>query len=325
MDYFQMESPTLHMSTWRTFLALAQKHQCKMIHIDVKNAFLHGDVEEAVYMKQPEGFEDSEKPNHVCKLNRALYGLKQAARIWNLKMSQAMTDFKMKTHPKDPCLYFKINDDGKWAVAMLFVDDIFAIGDNGILSDLIRHLTNRFEIKVLGDAKRYISINITRNEDHSISLDQHDDIEKMLIRFGMDKSKQASTPEDPSFIIDDEKEKDEPMSEAVYRSAIGSLFWFALSTRPDIQHAVMVCSQYQAKPTKRAWTAVKRIFRYLRGTLYLALWIDVGDNFQLETYTDASHGDPHMRRFSVSGAVHMLGNAPISWTSRKQKSIIGKR
>ena len=270
-------------------------------------------------MRQPPGFEDPKRPNMVCKLDQALYGLKQASRVWNVRADQAMERFGLIRHTHDPCLYYLFKDDGEWMIVMLFVDDNFIAGSDQTLEKFIRHLSKEFETRILGAVKRFVGINVELQPNGAYHLDQHEDIEAMLKKFSMAECKPAATP----GLVDvssEQMKSGDPVDSTMYRSAIGSLYWIALATRPDILAPVNICSQYQSAPTKRAWDGVKKIFRYLRGTTDFPLVIDTGDDLSQCGFADSSHGDPILARHSMTGGVHFIGNAPVLWTANKQKT-----
>jgi hypothetical protein len=318
VDYFQTDSPTGHMAAFRLLLAKAQKFRTKIIHIDVKNAFLHGRVEEDVFMKQIPGYTDPKHPDWVCKLDGALYGLKQASRIFYQLVVKHASTFGLQRNPKEPCYFWKSYPDGTWMDLLVFVDDFSVTGDDVRIGEFIKFISSKLETKVMGELKRYIGVNVTRTPDGKFHLDQKEDIMDALKRFGLDQAKPASSPFDPSWTEIDVASP--PVNQSEYRSAIGSLFWFAMATRPDILASVVIASQFQSNPTKQCWTAVKRIFRYLLGTINLPLIIDVGENFVLQSFSDSSHGDPLLSRYSMTGSMHFVGNAPILWLSRKQRT-----
>jgi hypothetical protein len=318
VDYNLTESPTAHFATWRAFVAYSQKRGAKIVHLDVVTAFLHGKVEEDVYMRQLPGFEDSEHPDWVCKLDGALYGMKQASRVFYQLAAKHFLEHGLAVNPKDPCHFFKFGEGDYWLNLVLFVDDMNVSGSEKGLDDFIRFISKRLKIKILGEMTRYAGVQITKDGNGVYYLCQNEDIKKSLARYGLDTAKVAPTPFDSSWTEIDEDES--TINQSEFRSAVGSLFWFAMATRPDILSSVVIVSQFQEKPSKRAWTALKRIFRYLKGTVDQKLTIYVGEKPCLRSYSDASHGDPLLKRFSMTGSIHFYGNAPILWLSRKQRT-----
>ncbi len=252
------------------------------------------------------------------KKTLALYGLKQASRIFYHLVLKYLIEFGFLVNEADACFFRKVETDGTWMELVLFVDDINISGNSALINSFIRFISAKFQIKVVGELKRYIGINVKRASDESIHLDQSDDILKALKRYGLENIKPTVTPFDPAWSkIDEDKTE---VNQTNYRSMVGTLFWFAMATRPDILSSVVIVSQFQEKPTKQALFAVKRIFRYLKGTIDLPLIIRVGDNPTFESYSDSSHGDPLLSRYSMSGSMHFWGDAPILWLSRKQRT-----
>jgi histone deacetylase 1/2 len=318
VDYFQTESPTIHLATWRTFLAYAQSRKASTRHLDITAAFLHGVVTEDVYMQQIPGFVDEDSPDHVCKLDKAMYGLKQAGRVWNIRVNKALIDFELIRHTHDPCLYYQFKNKS-WLIVMLFVDDMFVTGDVSSMNTFTTFMGKQFDTKDLGPVTRFLGINVKLQPNGGYHLSQGEDIRKTLRDFKMENAKSAAEPGTIDLVpkgASDER----TVNQTVYRSAVGSLYWYALATRPDILAAVNIVSQHQAQPTQSAWTAVKKILRYLIGTADLPLVIKVGPSQTLTSYADSSHGDPSLQRFSMTGGIHYFGQAAVMWGSNKQRT-----
>ena len=160
------------MAAWRIFLTHAQMNNAKIVHLDVVNAFLHGDVPEDVYMQQIPCFEDSEHPDWVCKLDKALYGLKQASRIFYQFASKCFIEYGMKVDLHEPCHFFKKNSNGSWLDLILFVDDINIAGTNNEINKFIKHISQKMMIKIIGELTRYVGVNVSKDEKGSILLNQ---------------------------------------------------------------------------------------------------------------------------------------------------------
>jgi hypothetical protein len=319
-DYTETYSPVLKISSMRLLLAFVRKLGGVTAHLDAPNAFLNGDMEEdEVYMEQPEGYNDPEFPNHVCRLLKALYGLKQAPLRWNSKLNLSLVnDLKLTRHSHDPCVYYRFNQDGTWIITLVYVDDIILGGTTDEVNRAITVLKDSYKCVNLGPISRYIGISIVDQKD-GYFLNQSDEIERMLRKFDMWDVKSTTTPFDTN--LDHSNVKDAPPFDSTkYRSAIGSLLWFAVCTRPDIMFMVNALAQFQSAPTTRAYTAVKHIFRYLRGTLHLGILIK-GDDSPLTAYTDSSHGDKLLGRKSATGALYMFAGSPVHWICRKQRHV----
>lgn len=150
IDYTETFSPVVKFASIRTLLSIAAEQGMFMKQFDVKTAFLYGDLEEEVYMKQPIGFEDGS--NRVCKLVKSLYGLKQAPRCWNAKFTKFITDFDFKESEADACVFIRKSGNNTTFLA-IFVDDGLIISTNeSCIQPVIDFLLKHFEIKVF-DAK----------------------------------------------------------------------------------------------------------------------------------------------------------------------------
>ena len=321
VDYFQTESPVAKFSTFRMFTTIATHLGQKIHHFDIPNAFLNGDLSETVYMKQPPGYIDKDNPDFVCLLRKALYGLKQASLAWYIKLDDVLTSLGLHKHDSDPCLYYHFDSkSSEWAMVLIYVDDNAITGTDSLRNKIIEALVREFRAKDLGVASRYIGTSIETLPD-GLLLHQKKDIEETLHRFKLSNVTPLKTP------FNDKSHNDitnsQPFDETKYRSAIGTLMWYALSTRPDILFAVTSLAQYQANPTKLAWEALTRIFRYLKGTLSYGIFIPFKcekgtTSFLLRPYSDASYADPVLGLHSGSGIIFFLNDVPIHWISRKQ-------
>ena len=322
IDYFQTESPVCKFSTFRTFVVIATQKAEKIYHFDIPSAFLNGDISEEVYMKQPIGYIDSKFPDHVCFLLKALYGLRQASLAWYIKLDNVLTALGLFKHHADPCLYYLFQKDGNWVLVLIYVDDNAIAGTPKLRQIVIEALIKEFRAKDLGLASRYIGTSIEYFPD-GLLLHQKKDIEELLQKFKFFNITQLRTPFDKTATHRSISESD-VFDQSKYRSAIGSLMWYALSTRPDILFAVTALAQFQAAPTKTAWELITRIFRYLKGTLNYGIFIpfpkgDQPQTFTLQAYSDASWAIPIMENRSASGCIFFLNGVPIHWVCRKQR------
>ena len=273
VDFDEIFSPVVKMTTLRTVLGLVAIEDMELVQMDVKTAFLHGDLEEDVYMKQPEGFEQPGQEELVCKLNKALYGLKQGSRQWYQKFDAFMRSQKFKRSQEDHCLYTRKISDGSLLILILYVDDMLIAGKSiDEIANLKQMLSNQFAMKDLGDANHFLGMSIKRNRKKGIlELSQESYIQKVLQRFKMQEGKAVSTPL-PSYLKlskDDSPKSDAEkaeMAKVPYSSAVGSLMYIMIATRPDIAFAVGMVSRYMANPGKKHWIGVKHILKYLKVT-----------------------------------------------------------
>ncbi|RVW87889.1 Retrovirus-related Pol polyprotein from transposon TNT 1-94 [Vitis vinifera] len=326
IDYTEIFSPVVNMSTIRLVLGMVAVENLHLEQLDVKTAFLHGDLEEDLYMIQPEGFIVQGQENLVCKLRKSLYGLKQAPRQWYKKFDNFMHRIGFKRCEADHCCYVK-SFDNSYIILLLYVDDMLIVGsDIEKINNLKKQLSKQFAMKDLGAAKQILGMRIIRDKANgTLKLSQSEYVKKVLSRFNMNEAKPVSTPLGSHFKLSKEQspkteEERDYMSKVPYASAIGSLMYAMVCTRPDIAHAVGVVSRFMSKPGKQHWEAVKWILRYLKGSLDTCLCF-TGASLKLQGYVDADFAGDIDSRKSTTGFVFTLGGTAISWTSNLQKIV----
>ncbi|KAG7558728.1 Integrase catalytic core [Arabidopsis thaliana x Arabidopsis arenosa] len=327
VDYNEIFSPVVRHTSIRTLLAIVANQDLELEQLDVKTAFLHGVLEEEIYMTQPDGFQVPGKEDHVCKLNKSLYGLKQSPRQWYKRFDSYMMELGYIRSPYDCCVYTSKLKDESYVYLVLYVDDMLIAAkqmcDIQRLKDL---LSAEFEMKDLGAAKKILGMEILRDRSQNkLFLSQKGYIQKVLNRFGMLSAKPIDTPFAANihltmFANQSEEEK-EYMSRVPYANAVGSLMYAMVCTRPDLAHAVSVVSRFMGQPGKEHWLAVKRIFRYLRGTSDVGLIYGGEVPSLIAGYSDSDYaGDVDSRR-SMTGYVFTLGNSVISWKATLQPTV----
>ena len=327
IDFDEIFSPVVKMSSIRVVLSLTASLDLELEQLDVKTAFLHGDLNEEIYMSQPEGFEVKGKEHMVCKLKKSLYGLKQAPRQWYKKFDSFMVSHEYKRTDAYHCVYFRKFTDGNFIILLLYVDDMLIAGnDSKLIGKLKERLFKSFDMKDLGPAKQMLCMRITRDRKaKKLWLSQEKYVERVLERFNMKDAKSVSTPLANHFKLSrslcptttDEKEK---MASIPYSSAVGSLMYCMVCTRPDIAHVVSTVSRFLSNPGKEHWEAVKWIFKYLRGTSKLCLSFG-GSKPVLEGFTDADMAGDLDGRKSTSGFLFTFAGGAVSWQSKLQKCV----
>ena len=258
-------SPVVKHSFIRILLALVAQFDMELVQMDVKTAFLHGDLEEEIYITQPDGFKVAGKENWVCKLNKSLYGLKQSPRQWYKRFDQFMIGQNYTRSNFDHCVYFRKLQDGSFIYLLLYVDDMLIASRNqGEICKLKAQLSKEFEMKDLGEAKKILGMEIARDRHRgTLCLTQKQYLKKVLQRFSMsEKTKPVSTPLAPHFKLSalqcpKTEEEREYMSKVPNSNAVGSLMYAMVCTRPDISHAVGIVSRYMHNPGKEHWQVVK--------------------------------------------------------------------
>ncbi|KAK1611446.1 hypothetical protein QYE76_035119 [Lolium multiflorum] len=326
VDYDETFSPVAKLKSVRILLAIAAFFDYEIWQMDVKTAFLNGDIEEELYMVQPKGFVDPKNADKVCKLQRSIYGLKQASRSWNRRFDKVIKDFGFIQCHGEACIYKKVSGSSV-AFLILYVDDILLIGnDIELLSSVKGYLNNSFSMKDLGEASYILGIKIYRDRSRRlIGLSQSTYLDKILKKFRMDESKKGFLPMLPGKVLSKTQgpataEERERMSQIPYASAVGSIMYAMLCTRPDIAHAVSLTSRYQSDPGMEHWTAVKNILKYLKRTKDMFLCYGGDQELVVTSYTDASWNTPDDSK-SQSGYVFILNGAAVSWASSKQCTV----
>ncbi|GJR00009.1 zinc finger, CCHC-type containing protein [Tanacetum coccineum] len=262
--------------------------------MDVKTAFLNGDLDEEIYMKQPEGFVMPGHESKVCKLKKSLYGLKQAPKQWHQKFDDVVLSNGFSLNQADKCVYSKFDASGKGVIICLYVDDMLIFGtDQDQVNKTKEFLSSNFDMKDLGEAEVILGIRIKRG-NNGISISQSHYIEKILTKFNFANCSPVYTPVDPTVKF--RPNKGTLVSQLEYSRAIGCLMYAMISTRPDIAFAVGKLSRYTSNPSALHWQA-------------------------LEGYSDASWINNMEDHSSTSGWVFLLGGCAISWASKKQTCI----
>ncbi|KAM1225391.1 hypothetical protein ACFX2G_045116 [Malus domestica] len=317
LDYGETFSPVVKPTIVRLVLALAAQFDWPLRQLDVKNVFLHGVLQEEVYMAQPPRFVDATHPEFVCKLHKSLYGLKQAPRAWNERFTAFLPFLGFQHTYSDSSLFVKHAGESV-VILLLYVDDIIITGSSSAaITQVIHSLKTEFDIKDLGTLHFFLGIQITRHTN-GLFLSHTKYIRDLLHKTEMIGSKSCDTPCLPynRLLKDDGQPYNNP---TMYKSIVGALQYLTF-TRPDIAFSVHQVCQFMQAPMNSHFTAVKRILRYLKGTMHLGLTYSKGD-LNLKSFSDADWaGDPNDRR-STTGLVVFLGTNPISWSSKKQQTV----
>ena len=317
LDYFDTYAPVARMTSIRTLIALASIYKLHIHQMDVKTAFLNGDLNEEVYMEQPEGYVLPGNEKKVCKLVKSLYGLKQAPKQWHEKFDSVVLSNGFSHNSADRCIYSKFTKD-YGVIICLYVDDMLIIGTNleGIRQTK-EYLTSKFKMKDLNEVDTILGIKVHKHEI-GFALSQSHYIKKVLEKFEHLKIKESNTPYDPNFKL--EENIGRPVAQLEYASAIGSLMYAMHCTRPDIAFAVCKLSRFTGKPSNQHWKAIARVLGYLKKTINLGLHYNDYPAV-LEGYSDASWITNLSDNKSTSGWIFTIGGGAISWASKKQTCI----
>jgi ribonuclease HI len=298
-------------------LALAASQDLEIHQLDIKTAFLNGELEKDVWTQQPPGYETDD--GIACHLHKSLYGLKQAPRAWHAKLKEELEALGFTPSAADPALFIKFDTNPIYLLT--YVDDILVVtGDTTALIDTKTKIMSTFEARDLGTATCFLGMDIHRDRDaHTITLAQGRLTTDLLDQHGMTECKPLITPLSTATKL---TKDGEPLdtSTSGYSQLIGSLMYLSVCTRPDIAQAVGALARYMTAPTLAHWQAAKGILRYISGTASYGITFG-GNGLTLEAYCDADYaGDIDTRR-STTGYVFTLGGGAISWSSRLQPTV----
>ena len=317
MDYAKTFSPVIKAATVRLVLGQAVAQGWALRQLDVNNAFLQGKLNEDVYIAQPAGFFDRDKPHHICKLRKALYGLKQAPRAWYLELRTFLFVSGFTNSLADASLFI-FNSQGVTLYVLIYVDDIVITGNSiKAIDKFVAQLGNRFSLKDMGDLNYFLGIEAHITE-RGLLLTQQKYITDLLARCNMLDATPVSTPMASSrslqlnsgYALADGRE---------YRTVVGSLQYLHF-TRPDVAFAVNKLSQFMHCPTDEHWQAAKRVLRYLSGTRDQGIFLRSNNTLSLHAYSDADWAGNRDDYTSTGAYIVYLGSHPIVWSSKKQKT-----
>ncbi|GJX16394.1 retrovirus-related pol polyprotein from transposon TNT 1-94 [Tanacetum coccineum] len=285
--------------------------------MDVKKAFFNGELKEEVYVSQPDGFVDPDHPTHVYRLKKALYCLKQAPRAWYDTLSRFLLENKFLKGAVDLTLFTR-KTSKRILLVQIYVDGIiFASTDPKACDIFSNKMSSKFQMSMMGQISFFLGLQVSQNLG-GIFINQSKFALEILKKFGMDSCDPVDTPMVDRLKLDEDP-LGIPVDQTQFRSMVGSLMYLAAS-RPGLVFIVCMCARYQALPTKKHLEALKRVFRYLRGTINWGLWYPKDTAMALTAYADADHAGCQDTRRSTSGSAQFLRDKLVSWSSKKQKS-----
>ena len=320
IDYNEVFAPTSKHTTMRTLLSLVASEDMELHQLDVKTAFLHGDLEEDIWMLQPPGYEQG-GPRVACHLRKALYGLKQAPRAWHNRLKQELEKIGFTPSEADPGLYvmtMKLSN----VFVLAYVDDILIAGkDKAMVEQVKTVLASVFDVHDKGPANIFVGLEITRDRDkRTLTISQRRMTMDLVTKYGLADAKPKATPLAAGTRLT--SVEGEPLDTTVhhYSELIGSLLYVAVCTRPDISQPVGALSRYMSKPTVTHWNLARGVVRYLASTPNTGITYSASGG-DLLGYCDADFaGDIDSRR-STTGFIFLLNGGPISWQSKLQVTV----
>ncbi|GJX12315.1 retrovirus-related pol polyprotein from transposon TNT 1-94 [Tanacetum coccineum] len=322
IDFEESFAPVARLEAVRIFVAYAAHKSFPIYQVDVKTAFLNGPLKDEVYVVQPDGFVDPDHPEKVYRLRKALYGLKQTPKAWYDELSNFLMSKGFTKGTIDLTLFtIKYGED--ILLVQIYVDDIIFGSTNPKFSKRFEKLMHsRFEMSLIREMKFFLGLQIHQSP-RGIFINQAKYALEILKKHGMEKGQSIGTPMATKPKLDADL-SGEPVDQTDYRSKIGSLMYLT-SSRPDIVQAVCYCARYQARPTEKHLKEVKRIFRYLRGTINMGLWYPKGSGFELTAFLDADHAGCIDTRKSTSGGIQFLEHQSDTYVLTMKMEILLER
>ncbi|GJV64548.1 retrovirus-related pol polyprotein from transposon TNT 1-94 [Tanacetum coccineum] len=318
VDYMEVYAPVARMDTIRLMLALAAQRGWSIYQMDVKSAFLHGTLQENVYVQQPQGYVVKNSEHKVYKLQKALYGLKQAPRAWYSRIEAYFVNEGFIRSKYEHTLFIKRQEGDKILFVNIYVDDLLFTGnDEKMMEDFKISMKAEFEMTDLGKMRYFLGIEVIQNSA-GIHISQRKYAVDMLSRFKMVECNAVVNPMVPGCRL--RHDDGEPVDETLFKQLVGSLMYIT-STRPDIQFVVSFISRFMSKPTETHLAAAKRVMRYIQGTLDYGIWYKRGGKGKMEVFTDSDYAGDLNDRKSTSGYSVLWDGAAVSWSSKKQSIV----
>lgn len=317
IDYDDTFAPVVKMNTVRILLKLAAAKNWELHQMDVQNAFLHGDLDEEVYMRPPQGFKPSD-PSLVCKLHKSLYGLKQAPRCWFAKLSTALLEYGFVQCRKDYSLFTRVRGSTVLHI-LIYVDDLVIAGnDSAVIAQFKEYLHSCFRMKDLGALKYFLGIEVSRGPD-GIYLSQRKYCLDIISECGLTAGRPVDTPMEQNHKLasDNGPLYDNPSQ---YRRLIGRLVYLAV-TRPELSYTVHILAQFMKTPRQAHWEAALRTVHYLKGCPGQGIVLSSNPDLQVTAYSDSDYSSCPLTRRSLNSYVVMLGDSPVSWKTKKQDKV----
>jgi hypothetical protein len=318
IDFDEVFAPVARLDSVRLLLALAAQEGWMVHHMDVKSAFLNGELKEEVYVVQPPGYVKQGQEHRVYELSKALYGLRQAPRAWNIKLDITLKKLGFRQSPLEHGLYARSEGDTRLLVGV-YVDDLIVIGGcSKTISNFKEQMQAEFKMSDLGSLSFYLGIEVHQNKGR-ITLSQGAYAAKIVEKAGLTGCNPCATPMEPRIKLS--KTSSAPaMDGTLYRSLVGSLRYL-VNTRPDLAFSVGLVSRFMEKPTEDHMAAVKRIIRYVAGTIRLGCQYDRDENYKLVGFCDSDLAGDVDSSKSTTGVACFLGMNLVRWQSQKQRVV----
>ncbi|CAI7760041.1 unnamed protein product, partial [Closterium sp. NIES-53] len=344
IDFQEVFDPVAKAPMLRLLLAAAAVCGWKVEQMDVKMAFLYGVVDEEIYMKQPEGYDDGR--GRVCRLNKAIYGLKQAPRCWYARLVEVLEALGFKVSRCDESLFMTEGEEEK-VFLLVYVDDILLFSPSlERIKEVQGKLKETFQCKALGPVGYYLGLHVERDEVKGwLRLHRHKYLAAMGEKYGLEEGRSVKTPLPSGFQLHLDEEEGEVLEYELQRrfqSMVGSLMYASVNTRPDIAFSVSQLACVVSRPLQEHLDAAERLVRYCMATSRVGLQYSVHGQLKqkgveevstkigaparrghlyLSCFTDATWASDISDATSHGGNICCVGGSPVSWKSKKQGEI----
>ena len=315
--YTETFAPVARMTTIRLFLDIAAKEYQEVHQMDVHNTFLHGDLQEEMYIKLPPGFRDKGE-TRVCQLQKSLYGLKQASRCWFVKLAHALRAYGF-TQSRSDHSFFVYSKKGVRLRILIYVDDLIISGTSPQYIQIFKdYLSTCFNMKDLGTVKYFLGLEVARSKT-GIYLCQRKYASDIVAEVGLLGCRPVGSPIDQNHKLT--KSESAYMADSeTYRRLVGRLIYLA-ATQPDLAYSIHVLSQFMNKPRAEHWLASLKVVRYLKGMIGRGIFLHAGTPKHLTGCCDSDWGGCPLSRRSLSGWIVQFGDSPISWRTQNQDTV----
>lgn len=318
VDFTDTFAPVARLDTIRAILALAAHKGWLVFQLDVKSAFLNGDLKEEIFIDQPDGFVKKNAESKVYLLKKALYGLKQAPRAWYSKLDDYLLKLGFEKSITEPTLYV-VKKNEEVLIISVYVDDLLVTGSSlSMVNQFKVKMLQIFEMNDLGKMSYFLGMEVQQTNS-GIFIHQKKYSFEILKKFCMHNYKSIAVPLalGSKFMKDDGAAK---IDCSIYRSLIGSLLYL-YATRPDIVFCVSLLSRFMQSPSEIHLRGAKRILRYIGGTSDYGVKFARVTAVKLLGFSDSDWAGSSEDSRSTSGMCFTLGSGIITWHSKKQSVV----
>ncbi|SGY54919.1 BQ5605_C006g03931 [Microbotryum silenes-dioicae] len=305
-------SPTARIASIRMINVIAHVKGYRRLQFDVNSAYLHGHITEPLWIKLPDG--------STHRLRKSLYGLKQSGREWNKVLHAALVDRGFKRMEEDFGVYRRVRNIGgidRTTLLAIYVDNGLLAGDDN-LEGFLNEFGQQFKLK-RGEVELFLGMKIATDDASGImTIDQCHQIETILNNHGFANASAVATPTSDS---DQHSDGGTAHLKLNYRQVVGELLWVSGCTRPDISYAVTQLSRHCADPKPEHFRQMRRVLRYLRGTINRRLEYNRHLGIDVTLYCDSDHAAEKSGHRSISGYTVIMAGVAITWASKRQVSV----